>query len=218
MSGSESITLDEYEQFIAGTANEATHARVSAALNNATSDLSVFLTGIRSDQRSPLRMSLQAAQLKHESLGVEKLPSKTMTGVFATSLDQYVAVQIPPVLRRQLGTDLCAIAGVESVCLYARSALEAFLESMFAAHTSTETQSKILAIRTEVVPVTLDKSGTIHIPASLADTMSIVPADDVIVLGVVDHVEIWNRRLWDKFVAEHGAMNVTSGLEARLGL
>ena len=56
------VTLDDYERFLAGSAGAETHARVSDALNDANSDLSVFIQGIRDNQSSLLRNSLEAVK------------------------------------------------------------------------------------------------------------------------------------------------------------
>ena len=46
--GSDAITLEDYERFLSGEAGDEVRSRVSAALNDPASDLSVFLDGIRS--------------------------------------------------------------------------------------------------------------------------------------------------------------------------
>ena len=53
------VTLDDYEQFLAGNAGPETHSRVSDALNDPRSDLSVYVQGIRDNQSSVLRNLLE---------------------------------------------------------------------------------------------------------------------------------------------------------------
>ena len=50
--------------------------------------------------------------------------------------------------------------------------------------------------------VELDGQGRIRLPERLVQFGNL--KQDVVLLGVHDHVEIWDKELWERFLAAHG--------------
>ena len=54
----------------------------------------------------------------------------------------------------------------------------------------------------QAAPVEIDKQGRIRIPDRLMDFAGL--KQEVVLLGVNDHIELWDKSRWDSFLAEHG--------------
>ena len=61
-------TLEDLRDFITGHADDETHARVSSALNDPDSDLSVFIAGLRGDSKALLVQALKRKSGKFEEI------------------------------------------------------------------------------------------------------------------------------------------------------
>jgi MraZ protein len=51
--------------------------------------------------------------------------------------------------------------------------------------------------------VELDVQGRIRIPQELAQLAGL--AQEAVLLGVQDHLELWDRKRWEKYLAEQSA-------------
>jgi MraZ protein len=64
--------------------------------------------------------------------------------------------------------------------------------------------------------VTMDKQGRILIPATLRDSATI--RGELQVLGMVDHLNVWNKERWTKHLAEEPFTEQDLSELARLGI
>lgn len=131
-----------------------------------------------------------------------------LTGTYLRNLDEKFRVAVPKRLREQFGekelTTLYVSPGTEqSLALYSPAEFERLAQRLTEKSTSKPEFRNYLRLfyaRTEGVPV--DSQGRIRIPEWLVQLGQL--KKDVILVGVHDHAEIWDRELWDQFLANHG--------------
>jgi MraZ protein len=129
-----------------------------------------------------------------------------LTGTFHRSLDDKLRFAIPRPLRDAMG------AGDASVLYLAPGtdgSLELYSEAAFTALTGNvehgpRNDREIRAFHRlfygQVQMVELDKLGRVRLPAELAQLASL--DKDIVLLGVRDHVEIWDLRRWEAYLGD----------------
>jgi MraZ protein len=130
--------------------------------------------------------------------------NRTLTGTFERSLDEKFRLAIPKPLRRQFSqeeeTSLFVAPGTErSLSLYSPEGFRNLAERL-AEHATDRAQSRnyfrLLYSRAEEVSV--DAQGRIRIPERLVEHAAL--KRDVVLLGVHDHAEVWDKVLWQQFL------------------
>jgi MraZ protein len=132
----------------------------------------------------------------------------TLTGTYSRILDEKQRLAIPKRLREQFGGEdlnsLYVAPGTErSLALYSPQAFES-LARRLAERTSNraEVRNYLRLFYARAEEVVLDGQGRIRIPERLMEFARL--EHEVMLLGVHDHAEIWDRRLWEEFLAAHG--------------
>lgn len=129
-----------------------------------------------------------------------------LIGEYRPSIDVKGRLHFPAKLREVLGESFIITRGLDS-CLsaYSLSEWEALGESMKALPRSKRRNLErfFFSGATEVIP---DKQGRVIIPPTLREYAGIT--ESVVVTGVSDHVEIWDRETWDKEVSSLSADTV----------
>ncbi len=128
-----------------------------------------------------------------------------LTGTFFRSVDDKQRVAIPKRLREALGNEqgleLYVAPGTDgSLALFTEAALAAFASRLSAASPAQQDVrafNRMFYARTERVEA--DAQGRIRIPPALAELAAL--DKDVVLLGVQDHLELWDRQRWDAYVA-----------------
>ena len=132
-----------------------------------------------------------------------------LTGTFVRSIDEKQRVAIPKRLRDALqasdSRDLFATRGTDqSLVLYTEQGLAALAQRLEAA---SPTQQDVRAYNrlfyAQAERVEIDSQGRIRIPPSLAQIAAI--GKEVVLLGVHDHVEIWDKQRWDVYLAQQSS-------------
>jgi MraZ protein len=127
-----------------------------------------------------------------------------LTGTFARSVDAKLRVAIPKRFRDALeigprGTLYLAPGTDRSIGLYTEPALARMAEWLTA---NSPTQQDVRAFSrlfyAQAEQVELDAQGRFRIPTPLAQMAGL--AKDVVLLGVNDHVELWNPDEWQKYL------------------
>lgn len=132
-----------------------------------------------------------------------------LTGSFRRSLDEKRRFPLPKQLRDALGTPegghMYITPGTDrSLALYTEEGLRELgrkLERMPPGARDVRIYMRLLYAQTQRVDV--DRQGRIRVPSELATLASL--GSEIMLLGVRDHLELWNVELWEAFVAESQA-------------
>jgi MraZ protein len=128
-----------------------------------------------------------------------------LTGTYPRSLDEKKRVALPKRIREILGepATLYITPGPDqSLWLYTQGALERLAERLDTAP-ATDAEARVFRrlyfAQTEAVD--LDKAGRILVPERLVQFAGL--SQEVILIGVRDHLELWDASRWQRFVEQH---------------
>lgn len=127
-----------------------------------------------------------------------------LTGTYERTLDDKQRLAVPKRLREQFGepeaTMLFVAPGTEkSLTLYTPAAFNALAQKLAEKATNrldVRNYLRLFYARAEEVP--FDAQGRIRLPERLMEFAQL--KKDVVLLGVHDHAEIWDKQLWDEFL------------------
>ena len=127
-----------------------------------------------------------------------------LTGTYERNLDDKQRLAVPKKLREQFGdgelASLYVAPGTEkSLFLYSPQAfntLAARLSEKASNRVEIRNYLRLFYARAEEVP--LDAQGRIRIPERLVEFAAL--KHDLVLLGVHDHAEIWDKAVWDEFL------------------
>ena len=133
--------------------------------------------------------------------------NRTLTGQYQRVIDEKLRIAIPKPLRRQLSQEeeltLFVAPGTEhSISLFSRESFRDLGERL-AQHATNRADSRNYRrlFYANADEVTLDVQSRIRIPERLVAHAGL--KHDVVLVGVHDHAEIWDKELWEAFVADH---------------
>ncbi len=139
-------------------------------------------------------------------------------GEFEHTLDEKNRLTLPARFRESFPDGLVVTRGMDG-CLnaYARSDWQALVDSRLATLDPLSTDDRMIkrfffAAAAEAAP---DKQGRIMLPAPLVEAAGL--GREVVVAGVHDHLEIWNRATWRALIkdVEGRAEDVAERLAAK---
>lgn len=130
-----------------------------------------------------------------------------LTGSFARNLDDKRRLAIPKRLREQFGekelTSLYVAPGMDgSLALYTPAEFNRFsqrLTDRASGRPEYRNYLRLLYARSEQVD--FDSQGRIRIPEWLVELAHL--SKDIMLLGVHDHAEVWDKATWSKFLQTH---------------
>ncbi len=129
-----------------------------------------------------------------------------LTGTFERALDDKKRIAVPKTLRDEFGSSVTegiqhlyvAPGQDKSLALYAPAAFEVLAQRLAG---STSSRSEVLNFQrflfSRAEKVELDSQGRIRIPERLVGFAEL--KREVVLLGVQDHAEIWDKELWQDF-------------------
>jgi MraZ protein len=131
-----------------------------------------------------------------------------LTGTFQRSLDEKQRLAIPKRLRDAMGeTELRELYVApevgRSLSIFSPRKFErraARIEQLPTARSSVADYLRLYYSQAERVE--LDSQGRIRLPERLLQFAKL--QQDVVLLGVHDHIEIWDAAVWETFLQEHG--------------
>ncbi len=133
----------------------------------------------------------------------------TLTGTYIRSLDDKHRLAIPKRLREQfVGKELTGLyvaPGLDrSLALYSRKGFDE-LARRFTEKSSnrSEFRNYLRLFYSRAEEVAFDSQGRILIPERLVEFARL--KRDVVLMGIHDHAEIWDKVLWEGFLSEHGS-------------
>lgn len=129
-----------------------------------------------------------------------------LTGTFSRAIDEKLRVAIPKPLREALGpgakATLYVTPGTDgSLALYTEDSLAALAERLAEASPNAQDVrafSRLFYARAQAVE--LDGQGRVRIPPELAALAGL--GREAVLVGVHDHLELWERRRWEQYVAQ----------------
>ncbi len=127
-----------------------------------------------------------------------------LTGTFSRAVDEKLRIAIPKALREALGSSAKGVLYVApgtdgSLALFTEDALADLAERL--ARSSPNAQdvrafSRLFYARAQSVEP--DGQGRVRIPPELAQLAGL--AKEVVLIGVQDHLELWDRQRWEQYV------------------
>jgi MraZ protein len=130
-----------------------------------------------------------------------------LTGSFSRTLDDKLRVAIPKEFRDTLQLPATAALYVApgtdgSLALYTEDVFGRLGERLAErSPTRKEVRAFSRLFYAQARRVELDRQGRVRVPAELAERAGI--EKEVILLGVQDHMELWDRRRWDQWLASN---------------
>ena len=128
-----------------------------------------------------------------------------LTGTYPRTLDDKKRLALAKRLREQLGDPetLFVTPGPDQcLWLYTQAGLERLAEKLDQAP-ATDAEARVFRrlyfAQTEAVDV--DGSGRILVPERLVQFASL--KHDVVLLGVRDHLELWDAERWQRYIEQH---------------
>jgi MraZ protein len=131
-----------------------------------------------------------------------------LTGTYQRSLDDKQRVAIPKRLRDAMGqpelSELYVAPEVDrSLSVFSPQQFERRAARLEEASVGKSSVTKYLRVYySQAERVDIDGQGRIRLPERLAEFAQL--KQDVVLLGVHDHIEIWDQELWRQFLADNG--------------
>lgn len=126
-------------------------------------------------------------------------------GSFKHTLDDKNRLLIPSRLRGQAGSKLFIMKGYEgSLSLYPEAEFEKYLTKLASLPYESKTSRDIERISlSSVFELEIDKASRVQIPTALVSKYSITK--DVVVVGVLNHIEVWSEKKWNEYLKDNEA-------------
>ena len=132
-----------------------------------------------------------------------------LTGTFVRTVDEKLRVAIPKSLKAALeeagkGTLYMAPGTDGSLALYTEQALSSLAARLSAASPAGQDVrafSRMFYARAHTVEI--DSQGRVRVPPDLAQLAGL--EKEAVLIGVQDHLELWDRRRWETYLAERQA-------------
>ena len=127
----------------------------------------------------------------------------TFTGAYGRTIDEKCRIAIPKPMRALLGegvevTIYLAPGTNDSLNLYTAEGFERLAGQLAGASpTGAEVRAFSRLFYSQAQRVQVDRQGRIRIPGELADWAGL--EREVILLGVRDHMELWDRGRWETY-------------------
>jgi MraZ protein len=134
-------------------------------------------------------------------------PGMLLTGTHIRALDDKKRLVLPKRVREQLGepeTMFVAPGPDQCLWLYTQTGLEQFagkLDQAPATDAEARVFRRLYFAQTEAVD--LDRSGRMLIPERLLQFAAL--RHDVILIGVRDHLELWDAKRWQRYLSDHAS-------------
>jgi MraZ protein len=132
-----------------------------------------------------------------------------LTGTFERTVDDKLRLAIPRQLRdgfRDGDQDEFFLAPGNEGCLslYSTAGFEGFAAKMASVSTGrVQVRNFLRLYYSQAERVQVDKQSRIRVPERLAKMAEL--KHNVVVIGVHDHVEIWDKDRWDSFLSQNGS-------------
>ena len=137
----------------------------------------------------------------------EKMGEIMFFGYYEHNLDDRNRLMIPSKIRDELkpGEVIYAVKGFDGcLAIYSEAGFENLMKEVkFLSNMDKEARTYLRILLSSVTPLNLDKLGRISLPVLLTEKHHIKKS--VVVLGINDHFEIWDKELYEAYQKEHEA-------------
>lgn len=133
----------------------------------------------------------------------------TLTGTFERALDDKLRLAIPRSLRDGFGqtdSDEYFLAPGNEGCLslYSKAGFDSFGSKMAKVSTGrVQVRNFLRLYYSQAEAVQIDKQSRIRIPERLHKLAQLT--HNVVLIGVHDHMEIWDKERWDSFLSRNSS-------------
>jgi len=120
-------------------------------------------------------------------------------GQYLHNLDEKGRIIIPTKIREQLTSSVVVTIGFDKcISLYSMEGWEKFQTSLLALPSNSQDARKhVRLIVGSASALEFDKQGRINLPSNLLAHAGAIK--ECVVVGVLDHVEIWSKEMWDSY-------------------
>jgi MraZ protein len=127
-------------------------------------------------------------------------------GSFIYSIDEKGRLVIPSKMRGISGTTIFAMRGFEQcLSLYTQETFETFTKQIQTLnYNQSQVRQYVRLALASVVELSFDSHGRIQIPAETMKTFGL--QKQVKIIGVQDHIEIWDLETWQTYEKEQDHM------------
>ena len=130
-----------------------------------------------------------------------------LTGTFPRTIDEKQRIAIPKRLRDAFQQDETAVViyvapGTDgSLALYTEASFSTLAEQLSASpQTGQDVRAFSRLFYSQAQRIELDRQGRLRIPPELVQLASL--AKEVVLVGVRDHLELWDRQRWQTYIHE----------------
>ena len=120
-------------------------------------------------------------------------------GQYLHNLDEKGRIIIPTKIREQLTPTVVVTIGFDKcIALYSMEGWEKFQNSLLTLPANSQDARKhVRLIVGSASTLEFDKQGRVNLPANLLTHAGAIK--ECVVVGVLDHVEIWSKEVWDQY-------------------
>jgi MraZ protein len=132
-----------------------------------------------------------------------------LTGTFERTMDDKLRLAVPKPLRDgfsepELPEFYLAPGNEGCLNLYSTAGFEQLASRLATISTGNANVRNFLRVfYSQAERVVVDKQSRIRVPDRLVNLAGLT--HDVVLIGVHDHVEIWDKGRWDSFLSQHGS-------------
>ena len=128
-----------------------------------------------------------------------------LTGTFVRAIDEKQRIAVPKPVRDSLGFSsqnvLYLAPGIDGcIQLYPEDIFAEMAAQLGSSPTGHDIRAYSRIFYAQSQRVEIDRQGRLRVPLELADFGRL--AKEVVLLGVRDHLELWNRDQWNSYLAE----------------
>lgn len=126
-------------------------------------------------------------------------------GTYQHSLDAKNRLLVPSKLKALLTSTVYIMKGFDGcLSVFDANSFQNYVEKLQKySYNHAKEREFLRVILSSVVEMEADKVGRLQIPTSIIKKYNI--EKDVVVVGVGDHVEIWNKTKWDEYIEKSDA-------------
>lgn len=124
-------------------------------------------------------------------------------GSYIHFLDDKNRLLIPSKMRGSVGDKLFILKGYDGcLALYPEADFQVYLDNLASLPYLDKNSRDVSRIALSTVSeLELDKASRIQIPTALVNKYQI--SKEVVVVGMLDHIEVWSKAKWDEYVKEN---------------